>query len=133
MGCTRYQVCVRDYLWVQKHAEELDTRVWASDCTADTLGRRLGSADDNGIGGSATDISPPRWSEQYEHRRAPVQWGIGYVWGVDGNPSDTPAVIPWRLVGGMECRAEDVGLEYLEPLCYSAQPNWLTELGMKEI
>jgi hypothetical protein len=102
-------------------------------CAADTLGRRLGSADANGVGGPTTDISHPRWREQHEHRRAPVEWSAGYIWGVDGIPADTPADIPWHLVDGMEGRADNVGLEYLEPLCYSVQPNWLTELGVKEM
>jgi hypothetical protein len=33
----------------------------------------------------------------------------------------------------MESQGDDVGPEYLEPLCYSAQPNWMTELGIKEM
>jgi hypothetical protein len=33
----------------------------------------------------------------------------------------------------MMCQPDDVGLEYLEPFCYSTQPNWLTELGIKEM
>jgi hypothetical protein len=102
-------------------------------CSADALGRHLGRADVHGIGGAATDISLPRWSEQRDHRHAPILWRAGYVWGMDGNPSDAPADIPWHLVDGMECQGDDVGLEYLEPLCYSAQPNWMTELGIQEM
>jgi hypothetical protein len=100
---------------------------------AGTLGRRLGSADANGVGGAATDISPPRWSEQHDHRHAPEQCCAGYIWGFDGKPADTSADIPWHLVSNMACQGDDVGLEYLEPLYYSAQPNWMTELGIKDM
>jgi hypothetical protein len=33
----------------------------------------------------------------------------------------------------MECRAGNIALEYVEPLCYSVQPHWLTQLGIKEM
>jgi hypothetical protein len=36
-------------------------------CAADALGRRLGSADADGLGGAGTDMCPPRWSDQHDH------------------------------------------------------------------
>jgi hypothetical protein len=102
-------------------------------CVADAVGRRLLSADANGMKGPMTDVSPPRWSEQRKHQYPAIDWSNGYVWGFDGQAINTPVDVPWHLIPGMECRAENVALEYVEPLCYSVQPNWLTLLGAKEM
>jgi hypothetical protein len=109
------------------------TRLGVGLCIADAVGRHLLSADANGMTGAMTDISPPRWSEQREHKYPPNDWSNGYVWDFDGTASNTPADVPWHLIPGMECRPENVALEYVEPLCYSVQPNGLTLLGIKEM
>jgi hypothetical protein len=95
---------------------------------ATALGFPLETGDAYGIGGRASDRSPPRWSEVRKLWKT-TEWTESNLPKAQ-NFAHTPCEIPWRLISGMKCEPGFVTMR-MTPSRQDITPRWLLTMGLK--